>query len=70
MAGATTHASTADRQTQWTPDFVREWIWEAIQVVSEIAVETDLVFDSIGLGHEARSHLRALLTQQSFLPTP
>lgn len=70
MAGATTHAPKADRQTQWTLDFVREWISEAIQVVSEIAVETDLVFDSIGLGHEAHSHPRALLTQQSLLPIP
>lgn len=70
MAGATAHAPTADRQTQWTPDFVREWNSEAIQVVLEIAVDTDLEFDSIGLGHEARSHLHALLTQQTFLPTP
>lgn len=50
MAGATTHAPTADRQEQRTPELVREWIWEANQVVSEIAAETDLVFDSICRG--------------------
>ena len=63
MAVAKTHAPTHDRQASWSVHQVERWIAETTPFVRETAINADAAFDAIGLRPEARSRLRALLTE-------
>ena len=63
MAGAKTHAPTHDRQASWSVAEADQWIAETASIVREVASNTDVVFDTIGLSQDERRRLRALLTE-------
>jgi protein-tyrosine phosphatase len=63
MAGTTTHAPTHDRQAAWTTTQTENWIAETSPIVKNAAEQVDVAFDQIGLPHQDRARLRALLTE-------
>lgn len=62
MAGAQHHSPTADRQSEWTPEQVRQWLPEKIAIVRSVASRTTEILDSLSISPETRRQLCRLLT--------
>lgn len=65
MAGAQTNSPTPDRQTDWSPAQVADWIAKTRPLVIDFATDVDRHLDHITLSETHRDRLRALLLAPS-----